>query len=213
MNPEPHKRRTETEALRAQIRDAAIKLFAANGFRGTSIQEIAEAVGISKQLLLYHYASKEKLREAALSVLSESWNALLPLLLDAMTATPERLEVILDELSLVLEQKQDLARLVMMELITRPQESTRDMDASIHPWMSVASEYIRRRQADGLVATNIDPEAWVVACGTLLLGSAALLHLHVEKWPENVAPEEWRKRRLREAVRVLQASTLSARTE
>jgi AcrR family transcriptional regulator len=200
-------KRTETDLLKQQIRDAAIQLFGTNGFHGTSIQEVAEKVGISKQLLLYHYPSKEKLREAALGVLTESWSILLPLLLDALTADPVRLDAILDELSEVLEKKQDLARLVMMELITRPFENTQAIDPSIYTWMATASEYVRRRQADGLISLKVDPEAWVVACGELLLTSAALLHLPLDKWPEGVSAEAWRKRRLREAVRILQAST------
>ncbi|HNC99806.1 MAG TPA: helix-turn-helix domain-containing protein, partial [Myxococcota bacterium] len=48
-------RRQDTEQLRERIRSAAIQLFAAQGYLGTSLQEVADAVGISKQLLLYHY--------------------------------------------------------------------------------------------------------------------------------------------------------------
>ncbi|WP_227997985.1 TetR/AcrR family transcriptional regulator [Nocardia australiensis] len=40
------------------IRDAALKLFAAKGFEQTSLREVADAVGITKASLYYHYASK-----------------------------------------------------------------------------------------------------------------------------------------------------------
>ncbi|MGY1895935.1 MULTISPECIES: TetR/AcrR family transcriptional regulator [Nocardia] len=40
------------------IRDAAVKLFGAKGFEQTSLREVADAVGITKASLYYHYASK-----------------------------------------------------------------------------------------------------------------------------------------------------------
>lgn len=43
------------------IRDAAIRLFSAKGFDQTSLREVADAVGITKASLYYHYASKRDL--------------------------------------------------------------------------------------------------------------------------------------------------------
>ncbi|KZM68435.1 TetR/AcrR family transcriptional regulator [Nocardia terpenica] len=40
------------------IREAAIRLFSAKGFEQTSLREVADAVGITKASLYYHYASK-----------------------------------------------------------------------------------------------------------------------------------------------------------
>ena len=44
----------------------AIEQFATVGFAGTSLQQIADAAGYSKSSVLYHFASKEALLEAAL---------------------------------------------------------------------------------------------------------------------------------------------------
>ncbi|MBH0779072.1 TetR/AcrR family transcriptional regulator [Nocardia bovistercoris] len=40
------------------IRDAAVKLFGSKGFEQTSLREVADAVGITKASLYYHYPSK-----------------------------------------------------------------------------------------------------------------------------------------------------------
>ncbi|WP_280468372.1 TetR/AcrR family transcriptional regulator [Nocardia cyriacigeorgica] len=40
------------------IRDAAVTLFTNKGFEQTSLREVADAVGITKASLYYHYASK-----------------------------------------------------------------------------------------------------------------------------------------------------------
>ncbi|WP_405487846.1 TetR/AcrR family transcriptional regulator [Nocardia sp. NBC_00511] len=40
------------------IRDAALQLFSTKGFEQSSLREVADAVGITKASLYYHYASK-----------------------------------------------------------------------------------------------------------------------------------------------------------
>jgi len=47
---------------RSRIRDAAIGLFAANGFAATSVRAIADDAGVSPALVIHHFGSKERLR-------------------------------------------------------------------------------------------------------------------------------------------------------
>jgi TetR/AcrR family transcriptional regulator len=51
---------------RDEIRATALQAFARDGYVGTSLQNIADAAGTSKSTVLYHFASKEALLEAAL---------------------------------------------------------------------------------------------------------------------------------------------------
>jgi len=44
---------------------AALALFAANGFEGTSVRDVARSVGLSESVLYAHFASKRDLFEAA----------------------------------------------------------------------------------------------------------------------------------------------------
>jgi len=62
----------------SELRDAALKEFASAGYLGTSIQAIAARAGVSKASVLYHYASKETLLDAALSPALDEIAALLP---------------------------------------------------------------------------------------------------------------------------------------
>lgn len=48
----------------ARIRDAAIAEFAAQGVAATSVRTIAHAAGVSPGLVIHHFGSKEKLRDA-----------------------------------------------------------------------------------------------------------------------------------------------------
>jgi AcrR family transcriptional regulator len=51
----------EVESARERILHAAARLYAVHGFDGTSLREVAEAARVTKPLVLYHFASKEKL--------------------------------------------------------------------------------------------------------------------------------------------------------
>lgn len=52
---------TPDVALRERILSQAARLFMANGYNGISMREIAEAVGVSKAGLYYHFKDKEDL--------------------------------------------------------------------------------------------------------------------------------------------------------
>ncbi|WP_050522693.1 TetR family transcriptional regulator C-terminal domain-containing protein [Pseudorhodobacter wandonensis] len=55
------------------ILDAALDVFSANGFRGATLDQIAEVAGLSKPNLLYYFPSKEAMHLALLSQLLTTW--------------------------------------------------------------------------------------------------------------------------------------------
>jgi len=54
------------EARRKQILEVAFKMFAAKGFNETSIDEIAEEVGVSRGVIFYYFNGKRELGEATI---------------------------------------------------------------------------------------------------------------------------------------------------
>ena len=68
------KRRTriqkEKETL---ILDAALEVFSTNGFRGSTIDQIANAAGMSKPNLLYYFANKEIIHRLLIDRLLDTW--------------------------------------------------------------------------------------------------------------------------------------------
>ncbi len=81
-----------------QIRAAAAQLFARHGYEGTSLQDIAERVGVTKQTLLYHYPSKDALRRAVLERVFSHWRERLPQMLEAVTSGHGRFDALTREL-------------------------------------------------------------------------------------------------------------------
>ncbi|WP_280425287.1 TetR/AcrR family transcriptional regulator [Nocardia carnea] len=58
------------------ILDAAVRLFVSKGFEQTSLREVADAVGITKPSLYYHYSSKLDLLVAVINPLLDALRAL-----------------------------------------------------------------------------------------------------------------------------------------
>ena len=61
--------RAKTEAILA----AALEVFATHGFRGATLDQIADAAGISKPNLLYYFASKEEVHRMLLERQLDTW--------------------------------------------------------------------------------------------------------------------------------------------
>lgn len=73
------------QANREIILEAALPVFSAQGFRGATLERIAQAAGMSKPNLLYYFRRKEDIYAAVLERTLEAWLA--PL--EAMSATGE----------------------------------------------------------------------------------------------------------------------------
>ena len=57
---------------RKLILDAALDVFSAHGYRGATLDQIAEAAGLSKPNILYYFAGKEEIHVTLLSQLMET---------------------------------------------------------------------------------------------------------------------------------------------
>lgn len=55
------------------ILEAALEVFSAHGFRGATLDQIAEVAGLSKPNLLYYFPSKEAIHQALLTALLDTW--------------------------------------------------------------------------------------------------------------------------------------------
>jgi TetR/AcrR family transcriptional regulator len=58
---------------RETILDAGLEVFSTHGFRGATLDQIADVAGLSKPNLLYYFPSKEAIHMAVLSRLLDTW--------------------------------------------------------------------------------------------------------------------------------------------
>ncbi|MXU65593.1 TetR family transcriptional regulator C-terminal domain-containing protein [Oceanomicrobium pacificus] len=74
MNDQSGKGQTRIQKQNSRkIREAALDVFSAEGFRGATIDRIAAAAGMSKPNLLYYYATKEEIYRAVLDATLDNW--------------------------------------------------------------------------------------------------------------------------------------------
>ncbi len=149
---------------RTQILTQATRLIAARGFEGTSLQSIADAVGIRKPSVLYHFPSKAALRQAVLEQLLSHWSEVVPRLLMATSAEDgmDRFDAIMAELIGFFSRDPDRARLLLREMLDRPDDMRSYLTKFVRPWMDVVARNLRAGQRGGLVRAAVDPEAWVL---------------------------------------------------
>lgn len=73
MSPTARPRSRIQQKNREVILDAALEVFSLHGFRGATLDQIAEVAGLSKPNLLYYFPSKEEVHTALLTGLLDTW--------------------------------------------------------------------------------------------------------------------------------------------
>jgi TetR/AcrR family transcriptional regulator len=161
-----------TRALRV-----ATRLLAERGFEGTSLQDVADEVGVRKPSLLYHFASKDALRAAVFEQMLGHWNETLPRILHAATSGEDRFDAVLGEMIRFFQADTDRARLLLREVLDRPHAMAVVMKARMRPWIESVSAYIRKGQQTGEVHADVDPEAYVIHVVTSLVSAIVVQRL------------------------------------
>ena len=73
MSPTARPRSRIQQRNRELILDAALEVFSLHGFRGATLDQIAEVAGLSKPNILYYFPSKEDVHTALLTGLMDAW--------------------------------------------------------------------------------------------------------------------------------------------
>lgn len=191
-----------------RILNAATRLFAANGYKGTSLQAISDEVGVTKQTLLYHYSSKEALREAVLEDLFTHWRIRLPQMLDAITQSGlTRYEAILEELIFFFQDDSDKATLVVREMLDNPGGIGRLLETNLKPWLLLLTQYIKEGQNMGLIYEDLDPELFILNVIDLAVANAASGAVLASALSgSKVSAKKLRKRQVAELSRLVRTS-------
>ena len=143
------------EDKRRQILEAAVRVFAANGYESSRVGDVAKEAGVAYGLVYHYFASKDAVLEA---VFHEAWGRLLA----AVALAEETGEDAADQLSLVVRivlhawgDDPDLVRLLVRE-ITRSPHLEDELD-EIGQAFATLERIVRRGQAEGTFRRELDP--------------------------------------------------------
>lgn len=194
---------------RTRILAAATRLFAERGYNGTSVQAVAEEVGIRAPSLHYHFSSKEQLRDAVLEQLLSGWKEIVPRVLLAATSGPSRFAGVLAEVIRFFSEDPSRARLLARESLDRPWAVRALVEEHLAPWMSLLSEYLERAKTEERAHPNLDPEAYITEVVLLAIAHFALAPVTLAVGNAADAQgktDDWEERRLNELRRICGAA-------
>jgi AcrR family transcriptional regulator len=158
------------------ILDAAEELFAAKGFEGSSMSEIAVKVEIRAPSLYKHYRSKEKIYEAVLERLFEPFFATLDQFADSgwsATSGREQIEQVMQHLA----NHPNLPRLIQMQALAGGEQLAKLRDRLYRPLF---------RKAVRLMPSGGDADGWtpaqlrllVIGINNMLIGYFTMASIH-----------------------------------
>ena len=159
--------------VRVRAVSAATRLIAAQGFEATSVQAVADEVGVTKQAVLHHFSSKEQLRTAVLEAILAHWTEALPRLLLAASASTDRFDAVFGELHRFFSQEPDRALVVLREALDRPREMKALLRGPVRPWLGAVAGYIEAGKGGGTHYADVDAEAYVVHVLMMVIAASA----------------------------------------
>lgn len=140
---------------RKRILEAALEVFSAQGYRGATLDQIAEAAGLSKPNILYYFADKEEIHLTLLDHLMDEWLAPLR----AVDPEGDPLEELLGYVRRKLEMARDLpreSRLFANEILQGAPRMAPHLESVLKPLVDETARLIERWIAAGRLAP-VDP--------------------------------------------------------
>lgn len=153
-----------------QIMDAALTLFAARGYEGSSIHAIAEQAGVCKANVFHHFASKEALYLAVLHTASLEWGNEIAAMADTPGNFSHRLRQMVGCILRRLFEESDQSRLLLREVLENGALRGRQLAEEVFAHnFEVETAIFRRAQAEGDLRSGLDPAiAWAAMISACL---------------------------------------------
>lgn len=155
-------------STRDLILDAAQRHFAATGYEGTSLNDIAKTVGIRRPSLLHHFDSKELLYQATFERQIADWFSRITAATDGPSDEWETLDRILEAGFSFFAANPSFVRIVRWEMLAERSVLGKDLGEALRPLMDRSQAFFRRGMSSGIFRDH-DPEQ------LLLTGYGAIL--------------------------------------
>jgi TetR/AcrR family transcriptional regulator len=169
---------------RERILDAALEVFAANGAGASSIQDVAEAAGMSKQALLHHFRTKELLRAGVYGLLATRLRDQLPAAAaELVSRSHDRYRGLIEVVQRRFNDNPELTRFLVFELLERPDAVLAWLSEETAPWLGLIRGVVDQSKD---VAPGFDAEAHLSVLAVMMLAQSALIPRKDARWRKRV---------------------------
>jgi AcrR family transcriptional regulator len=155
---------TEKGSLRELILDQASHFFIRYGYHGLSMRRIAEAVGVSKAALYYHFQDKEELFSAILERYLDTIENLIQSIEQRSGDAQERIRLLVTEILLQPEDHRALIRLASQEVSQlSPEAQVRITESYNHKFMRRIQSILELGMESGMLRVmNAEVATWAL---------------------------------------------------
>ncbi len=143
---------------RRVILDAAVRVFARQGFHTCRVADIADAAGVAYGLVYHYFSSKEEILD---TLFLERWDIMLEAIADAdrsQRAPREKLHQIASFIVDSYRHDPELMKVIIVEVTRAANTFGRTHVAKIRDAFNQIASIVARAQAEGRFRTEITPE-------------------------------------------------------
>ena len=141
---------------RRQILDAAVRVFARQGFHATRVSDIADEAGVAYGLVYHYFRSKDQVLN---ELFSERWTLLLDTIEQTNGDTPprERLAAVAGFIVDSYRHDPELMKVIIVEVTRAANSFGRTHLPEIRTAYELIAEIVAEGQAEGAFRDDIDP--------------------------------------------------------